>query len=390
MRQRAPFALRSCFALSLLTALFSAPLFGQVLPGLPPFGSFSGGSFDTVNNANLNVHFEIPILNKPGAGLPFYYILTYDGAVWYPSGGAWTPVTKWGWNNVSTGTTGYLIESTQTGFCFVGPTRYTFTYYSFGPYIDPFGTVHNVYVSTTTGSTQCNVRPVNGGTSTATDGSDYTLTVSGTQSADVRVQSPSGRSIVPYGPLSAGPPSVSDANGNSITTIVSGGTTSFVDTLGVNPALSVSGSGTPSSPNVLTYPGPSGNVSVSVNYSSFTVATNFGCPGVSEYPATPVNLVSSISLPDGTSYSFQYDTSGRLHSVTLPTGGTITYTYSGGNNGITCTDGSAATLTRATPDGTWTYAHSEVGTSWTTAVTDPQNNVTNYNFQQVSGASNVY
>ena len=94
------------------------------------------------------------------------------------------------------------------------------------------------------------------------------------------------------------------------------------------------------------------------------------------------NLVSSIDLPDGASYQITYEgtpgfsgdvTTGRIASVKLPTGGTITYSYSGANNGITCADGSAATLTRATPDGTWTYAHTEPASPapWTTTVTDP-------------------
>ncbi len=77
--------------------------------------------------------------------------------------------------------------------------------------------------------------------------------------------------------------------------------------------------------------------------------------------------------------------------MTLPTGGTINYTYSGGsgtnNSGVVCADGSTATLTRTTPDtptGTqWIYAHSESGTAWTTTVTDPQSNVTVINFQGI-------
>ena len=77
---------------------------------------------------------------------------------------------------------------------------------------------------------------------------------------------------------------------------------------------------------------------------------------------------------------------GRLASVTLPTGGEITYAYSGGSNGIVCADGSTATLTRKTPDtgsNSWTYAHSESGTAWTTTVTDPQLNETALNFQGI-------
>src|SRR5580704_413934 len=74
---------------------------------------------------------------------------------------------------------------------------------------------------------------------------------------------------------------------------------------------------------------------------------------------------------------------GRLASVTPPSGGTISYSYTGGSNGIVCADGTTATLTRATPDGQWIYTHSENGTAWTTDVTDPQSNQTAIDFQGI-------
>ena len=44
----------------------------------PPFGSMSAGVFDKVNNANLNVHFAIPVLVKAGRGLPLGYLQGRD------------------------------------------------------------------------------------------------------------------------------------------------------------------------------------------------------------------------------------------------------------------------------------------------------------------------
>jgi len=38
-------------------------------------------------------------------------------------------------------------------------------------------------------------------------------------------------------------------------------------------------------------------------------------------------IVSSIVLPDNTSYSFQYDVYGEVTKMTLPTGGYYTYSY---------------------------------------------------------------
>ncbi|HXM44501.1 MAG TPA: hypothetical protein VN924_24905, partial [Bryobacteraceae bacterium] len=187
--------------------------------------------------------------------------------------------------------------------------------------------------------------------------------------------------------------SITDRNGNILSAAASGPT--FTDTLG-DTVLKISGSGTPASPTVLTYTNPAGgNSSYTVNYTSKTVQTDFGCSGITEYGATAQNLISSISLPDGSSYTFTYETTpghspnvtGRLYQVTLPTGGLITYTYSGGSNGITCADGTAATLNRTTPDSStaWVYAHSESGcasgSAWCTTITDPSGNQTVISFQ---------
>ncbi len=88
-----------CLAGALLTILLTAQAApAQVATGFPPYGTFTGTTFDTINNANLNVHFEIPILNKAGRGLPFTYALRYDSSIWWASGGYWTPSTSfWGW-----------------------------------------------------------------------------------------------------------------------------------------------------------------------------------------------------------------------------------------------------------------------------------------------------
>jgi RHS repeat-associated protein len=98
-----------------------------------------------------------------------------------------------------------------------------------------------------------------------------------------------------------------------------------------------------------------------------------------------------VAFPDSTTLSFTWEKNysnntyytGRLASITLPTGGTVSYAYSGGTNGINCLDGTPATMTRTTPDGTWTYTHvaSTYGSGpITTTVTDPKGNNTVYTF----------
>ena len=93
---------------ALALSLFSGSGFSQVTTGLPPFGSFSGGPFDTVNNANLNVHYGVPIFGRSGRGLSFAETLTYDSSIWTPVSGVWTPVTYWGWGNPPTAVTGVV------------------------------------------------------------------------------------------------------------------------------------------------------------------------------------------------------------------------------------------------------------------------------------------
>src|SRR5271157_2730664 len=364
-----------CLGYLFLAVVSATPAAAQVATGYPVYGSFGGGSFDTVDNANLNVHIEIPVVNKAGRGMLFAAKLTYDNSVWTPVGASgaqtWNPASGWGWNTITSGSMGTLQTQSTSTYCINDEKFYH--NYTFGPYIDPSGTSHNVFVQTRTGDSSCGVGAITGGTSVATDGSGYTLVVTNTTSSTVYTRS--GINInLPYGYT------VTDPNGNSF----SQSGASFIDTLGMT-VLTQSGSGTPSSPYTFAYYNPAGTQSsITENYTQETVETNFGCSGIGDYGVTTKmtqNLVTSIGLPDGTSYTIQYEptpnpvysgaVTGRIHSITLPTGGTITYAYSGGNNGITCADGTTATLTRRTPDGAWTYAHSESGTAWTTDITAP-------------------
>jgi hypothetical protein len=77
----------------LLFVLTQLPTFAQSPTlGIPPFGSFSGG-FETINNQNLNVYFNIPIASSPGRGMPLSLNLSNNSLIWQPAGSAWVPVT---------------------------------------------------------------------------------------------------------------------------------------------------------------------------------------------------------------------------------------------------------------------------------------------------------
>ncbi len=378
------------FAVGLLAPLGRA----QQVTGLPPFGSFSGGPVDTVNNANFNVHFAFPIINRAGRGMPFSYTLTYDTGIWLPvmsgSSTVWSPAGNWGWGVVTQAPLGYVSFVIQPTSC-TGPppnnTHVTWTDWNTFEYVDWLGTAHRadtLGVSNWVSGSACGGGPPTSAAATLSDGSGYTLSaaVGGSNPSGIKtsVTARSGTALAAP-QLGAGSGSITDTNGNGISATL-GSTTVFTDTLGAT-ALSVSGAGNASSPQVLSYTNPAGGTSsYTINYKNQTVRTNFGCSGISEYNS-PQALVSSITLPDGTAYTFNYestpgysgDVTGRLQSITLPTGGAITYTYTD----INCGDGSPAWLTRATTDGTWTYAQS----GQTRVITDPLGNQTQLQFQGI-------
>jgi RHS repeat-associated protein len=384
--------------LSILLALMSAQVHAQITTGTPSFGSFGGGP-DVINLANLNSHLTIPIFHKPGRGIDFPYDLTYDTSVWYPvtsgSTKTWQPVLNWGWIAQTAIKTGYLSYFLASQNCDTPPPLHQYYILSNWVYHDPWGGSHKYYGTLEYDPTGCDLGNISTLNETAFDGSGYnlsaTLQANSHNVATHTIASTTGQLV--NAPLnlvngySGVVSTATDRNGNQITVNSTSSSATFTDTLGMT-ALTVSGSGTTTSPMTFTYTtSTSGSAQYQVNYTNYTVATNFGVSGIGEYKSlAAVPLVTSIVLPDGSQYTFTYEhTSGtctpysgticvtaRLASVVLPTGGTISYSYAGGNNGI-LPDGSAATLTRTTPDGVWIYAQAKgTGAASTTTITAPK------------------
>jgi len=383
--------IRSILCSISLLAFVPSLAHAQVATGAPPFGSFGGGP-DIVNLANLNSHITVPVVRKAGrGGFNFTYDLSYDTSVWFPVGASgsqtWQPVYNWGRRAQTEAGTGYVSYAMLTLPCtpITNPPHGTRTMVFGYTYHDPWGIPHhflgesNSYVGTCNGGTN------NGISETATDGSGFTLNAFLTSGT---VTSSTGRVLTPPFGSGVGAATGIDRNGNQIS-VTSAGV--FTDTLGTT-ALTVAGQAPTST--TFTYTAPNGQPApYTMSYITRTVKTNFGCSGVAEYGPTSNSLVDRITLPDGSFYQFNYeptpgftgDYTGRLASVTLPTGGTITYTYTGGSSGhITCSDGSTSGLTRQTPDGIWTYARTMgSGAASTTTITDPQGNVTQIQFQGI-------
>lgn len=85
---------------------------------------------------------------------------------------------------------------------------------------------------------------------------------------------------------------------------------------GGTPELTITGSGTASSPRYFTYNTPGGQATVTVSYKTYTVQTVFGCIAA-DYNLSQ-DLVDKISLPDGSVYQFNYEaTPGNPSNVTV-------------------------------------------------------------------------
>ncbi len=352
--------------------------------GLYAFGSYDNKGFDSINLGNLNTHFSIPIVSKPGRGLNFTYTLAYDGLVWASSTSAgtgyWQPDGNWGfYGQFGEAIKGYISYDQSTKKCFADPPGWFWavkdTNYQ---YHDQFGVAHLLNYS----YDDC--------TSTVS-GDGSTSDGSGIRFDNVYIHLRNGTTITPSynSPSSSG--TITDPNGNFIT---NNGNGTFTDTTGTT-ELTIGGGGNASSPLTFTYPvlvsGTSGSATATVYYHSYTVQTNFGCPGISEYSASSISLVDHITLADSPSdtYTFTYEqtpgvsgaVTGRLASVTLPSGGTISYSYSGGCSGGINTDGTPAILARTTSDGQKTYTRNISGApASTTVAVDEKANETDFNF----------
>jgi RHS repeat-associated protein len=372
--------------LSLLLAFSVLPVSAQVATGLYPYGSFDNLGVDSIDRGSLNVHFSIPVVNKQGRGLGFQYQLVYDSLVWSPVSTdgtlVWTPAADWGLHGqLGEGFEGYLSYSSLTEQCPQGDgDPVEASYLSNYVYHDWFGLSHPF------GYTVDNCTRTSSGQGPSSDGSGYSYN-------GYAVTSPNGTEIDPpvINPALAG--TMTDTNGNQIN---NNGNGTFTDTLGTT-ALTITGSGTASSPRVFTYSTPTGTANVTVTYKTYSVYTNFIC-SVDQYNQSQ-DLVDRITLGDGTFYQFTYEptpgysgyVTGRLASLTLPQGGVISYQYTGENNGIVCADGTPQGLTRTTSTGTRTYVRSSItATTSYTAITDGLKNNVGMTFVMAGAPETFY
>lgn len=328
----------------------------------------------SVDLATGNVYVNVPVRRKAGK-FPFEFDLVANyHAFQIQISGPTGPVPQWDVNPWLIGTPFTLNMGTTFGGTQVGtscPSKVLDK-----PYVmDASGAQHSIGLSVLT---LCGTTPQAG---IATDGSGYTLVRS--SSGSIATYDSSGNSWAYYG---ASTPTLTDPDGTTATINYSTG--QYTDSLGV--VALTTGS------NSYSYIDGSGNTQTyGITTSSYNLTTNFGCSGINELNYGATSLPTSVTTPTG-SYVISYEqtpdgnghtynstyTTGRISQITFPSGGSIRYSYSGGNQGVNCASGVVPKQVVTVSDNngntsTWTYVNNNTSATpgnFIVVETDPTNN----------------
>jgi RHS repeat-associated protein len=363
---------------TLLSSLFLNVALAQTTSdqeqGMKPFGLYDVGNIDVVNLMNGNVYLHSTLLSYPqrGGKLPLQFFIRYNNKGYTskpvnPNNPNGPRVWVWSGAGVDIGREG---QTAATDRIFKG--------------LDQGGGQYMVHV--------CTLITADGATHQLTGNANQLCTLGGGRTLDATgmLGSIDHRGISP----------TADTNGNQITINSSG----WTDTLG----RLIPGSNTSSSSNNEGYsygepfagvattdfsgcpspvaaartwnvPGPGGTASYKFCYRSYSYSTNFGITGYSETSGTAI-LLNQINLPNGTAWSFSYNSYLDLTSVTLPTGGSISY---GWTNSSTCggTNPTSRTLSsRTVNDNTGAHTANYAYSTCQITVTDALQNDTVHTF----------
>jgi len=313
--------------------------------GSPSFSTavpFPGGF---VNVANGNVYLEIQIASYPQrGGHEFETKLVYNSRLWravsvgaaqlwHPNsgGGGWG--VKWAVDPGYGGAFGSQIVCSGNNF-----------YLEQGPYswTQADGTLR-IFPIFTRKDSGCGVQNVLSGDALALDGSGFRMFVTngGTGCPQpVTVYDRSGNLVWS-----------NDCSGNKTIRDVNGNKANYFYNPFASPPYKITdtyhGANSPiQSGNLVSFGVTQtfGSAQFAPQRTQLPVATLFGMPGTTEFTGT-IWPITGLSLPDGTGYSFSYDCDsgsgitgcgsapgqaayyGLLKSVTLPTGGTVSFEY---------------------------------------------------------------
>lgn len=412
-----------------LVVLFSLSVSLLAQASFPRFGAIESDGVTTLNRYNLGWTKSIQLVSLASRGLTFNPRLTYNSFIWLKnqaSTGAysWSPVVDgdgnptWGWRRDGSP----VLESDLTYKVFRwrcvandGSNQWGYEYYDFKTSTLRFDLDVSLaerpeeYPECGDASTQqmSAYGRDSGGAPTG-----YYLVLQGnggpmpwpfptwappyaiaTNNTRPKLFAPGGTQVDMSG-------SMQDFNGNRANWGVNGQTVTWSDSIG-RQSLVITNDTTN---HITTYRYPDTNgvqQTWTFHYSQMNVGTAFGCSNTSEYSQNGLYLPTSLDLP-GTngSYTISYEqtpgnsgaTTGRISKITLPTGGWISFSYSG----VNCDDGSPTQMVKTISDGTqsnppsWTYTRTNSG-GWTTQVDGPSHSeLIAFNADGVPTDSKVY
>jgi RHS repeat-associated protein len=329
-------------AVSLALAL-SSPARAQVNPDDVTPGNATGtqayethgGARENINLATGDLGLQIPLVSLPARnGLGISLGLIYDSKVWTlhheydPATGQdfyWWDFDRLGWQlNIPTLITTYTaVTANGAGTVFCQASFIVIT--SDGskhPFDNRSGCTNYPSSGNPTSAPQYNVN--------VSDSTDATfLRLDSTNSSDIVLYTKGGQRLHFYSTGSRGVDKIEDTNGNFIQFNATGGVlNSITDNLGRSVTLSYSG---PLLHLVSISFKDSNGVQqlISLAYTPVTIGPSFTNPPFSYQDGGPSsqNLLSTLTLPNNLTYTFQYDTWGGLTKITYPTGGYTRYDY---------------------------------------------------------------
>jgi RHS repeat-associated protein len=388
--------------------------------GLKPYDSFHGGDLDSVSLTSGGLSLHIPLASFPQRGnLDLSFMVSFSNKQWYVTPARygtngtvlapaqWLPMPNTGAQIVSS-TDWWLNTCSQVEMDPNNPQ----TLYDWSDSVSsPDGNSH--VFGALTGASSPPIFPMRSADNTGLLRPDaHTLILpNGT-----RYVYPSGSTcaVMKTGQIVRGgiqASSITDANGNQITTSTSG----WTDTMGrfipgapstvpqgIQPGINTTDlskcpSGTASAriwnvPGISTING--GTRTFYFCYATFSLYTAFpATTGANNYGPVNTPLLSAIVLPDLTMWTFTYDNYGDVLSATFPTRGSLAYTYATGPLNSTSDTGYSTWVASRTVDandgtgthqwtynfqgnfpsgsGATTYLYSQKGIA---TVTDPDNN----------------
>jgi RHS repeat-associated protein len=355
-----------CFVLSL--ALFAPASRAQIpnagdTTGTPAPGmhDYLGSPTETVNPANGSVSIRIPVPIPPGRGLTLPFSFAYDsnGAFFVaagPTGGVPKYITTTTFTSIIGSLGGWSYSYPVMGFSggtftIPGSLDHLITCHGSTNYVfqDPNGNRHNLGLSVSAnvaspdGSDNCNQGLQGDGEYTSgTEGpilattsiptiNNGTFPSVGVIDGDGTAYSLPGGNPATDG-ITTLATAVSDRNGNTVTITNTSGAVTYTDTLD-RTALHTSGMG--GNPDTITVSGLGASYQVhwttaSAHFteSMLNLCTGAGCQTCPTTLTGTSTVASTISLPNGTQFTFTYDaTYGMLTKMVYPSGGYVRYVW---------------------------------------------------------------